>query len=77
MCYGRKVVTTGVHYGGEEYQSGDMPPLITAPLSSPVFIAVAMSLSHKLITLASNNTQDSIEQVRGRSHEEVQVRFLC
>jgi hypothetical protein len=24
-----------------------------------------------------HNTQDSIEQARGRSHEEVQVRFLC
>jgi hypothetical protein len=24
-----------------------------------------------------HNTQDSIEQVRGRSHEEVQVKFLC
>jgi hypothetical protein len=29
-----------------------------------------MSWSHKLITLASNTTQDSIEQARGRSHEE-------
>jgi len=24
-----------------------------------------------------HNTQDSIKQARGRSHEEVQVRFLC
>jgi hypothetical protein len=24
-----------------------------------------------------HNTQDSIEQARGRSHEKVQVRFLC
>jgi hypothetical protein len=31
---------------------------------------VAMSRSHKLTTLASNTTQDSIEQARGRSHEE-------
>jgi hypothetical protein len=30
-----------------------------------------MSRSHKLITLASNTThKDSIEQARGRSHEE-------
>jgi len=29
-----------------------------------------MSRSHKLITLTSKTTQDSIEQARGRSHEE-------
>jgi hypothetical protein len=34
-------------------------------------VPVAMSQSHKLITLASiNNTQYSIEQARGRSYEE-------
>jgi hypothetical protein len=32
-------VTVGVHHGGEEHQPRDMLPLITAPLSSPVFIA--------------------------------------
>ena len=36
---------------------------------------VAMSRSHKLITLALN-TQDSIEQARGRSHEEVSSRIF-
>jgi len=29
-----------------------------------------MSQSYKLITLTSNTTQDSIEQAKGRSHEE-------
>jgi hypothetical protein len=39
MRYGRNMVTAGVHYCGEEYQPRDMPPLIAAPLSSPIFIA--------------------------------------
>ena len=39
------------------------------------FIIVAMSRLHKLITLAEN-TQDSIEQARGRSHEEVSSQIF-
>jgi len=48
---------------------------ITSPTTAPKF--VVMSRSHKLITLASNtNTQDSIEQARGPSHEEVSSQIF-
>ena len=46
---------------------------ITSPATAPKF--VAMSRSHKLITL-DENTQDSIEQARGRSHEEGLVQIF-